>query len=212
MKKWITGIGTLALSGLLAAPLTAQDPYTTPDDTWISVTGTVESIQPDEFALKYDTEGAGWITVEMDDGDRDADAFKLELGDTVTVLGVVDDDLFERRTVEASSVYVRNLGTYFYASSVDDEDAFVRIPEPLMVNSAHVQGTVSAVGETEFMINVGPRQVVVKVNEMVYNPLDDEGTQRVKPGDVVSVYGTLDHNFLEGREILASSIVTIKKR
>jgi len=212
MKKWITGIGTLALSGLLAAPLTAQDPFTAPDDTWISVTGTVESIQPDEFALKYSSDGVGWINVEMDDGDRDADAYNLELGDTVTVFGVVDDDLFERRTVEASSVYVKDVGTFFYASSVDDEDAFVRFPEPLIVNSAHVQGTVSAVGEGAFMINVGPKQIVVKVDEMAYNPLDDEGTQRVRPGDVVSVYGTLDHNFLEGRELLASSIVTIKKR
>lgn len=45
--------------------------------------------------------GNGSITVEMDDGDRDADAYSLDEGDNVTVYGMIDDDLFESATIEA---------------------------------------------------------------------------------------------------------------
>ena len=38
----------------------------------------------------------------MDDGDRDADAYKLLPGDEVNVIGKVDDDLFQTTTIDAS--------------------------------------------------------------------------------------------------------------
>lgn len=81
----------------------AQPPYTKPDDTWVSICGTVEDVSADAFDLNY---GDGIITVGMDDGDRDADAYSLKSGDEVTVYGMIDDDLYEVATIEASSVYV----------------------------------------------------------------------------------------------------------
>ena len=50
----------------------------------ISVTGTVESVEADAFELNLAEDmphGGALITVEMDDGDRDADAYKLLPGD-----------------------------------------------------------------------------------------------------------------------------------
>jgi hypothetical protein len=44
--------------------------------------------------------------VESDDGDRDADAYKLIEGDKVTVNGVIDDDLFEGRELVADSLVI----------------------------------------------------------------------------------------------------------
>ena len=84
-------IVTVAVALLVAPPLMAEDPYTQPDDTWISISGTVDSVSQDLFTLDY---GDGTVIVEMDDGDRDADAYKLALGDEVTVYGLVDDDFF----------------------------------------------------------------------------------------------------------------------
>ena len=72
------------------------DPYELANNTWISLSGTVHAVSPDTFELDY---GEGNITVEMDDGDRDADAYKLLHGDKVTVNGLIDDDLFEMRTI-----------------------------------------------------------------------------------------------------------------
>jgi len=134
-----------AILTVATIPATAQDmeePYEKPDDSWISISGTVESVRPDEFMLDY---GEGVITVEMDDGDRDADAYELVKGDKVTVSGRIDDDLFEVAKIEAASVFVENLGTYFYASSVDEEDVdtFITLTTPVIVSATYLQGTVT---------------------------------------------------------------------
>jgi hypothetical protein len=137
--------------------------------------------------------------------------YLLMQGDSVTVYGLIDDDFFEARTIEASRVYVENLGTYFYASAVDEEDrgGFVTLFSSLDPSTVVLQGSVTAVDDEEFVIDVGSRQVTVEVEEMAYNPLDDEGYQRVDVGDVVSVTGEVDDDFLEGREVVAESVTTI---
>jgi uncharacterized protein YdeI (BOF family) len=202
--KTLLSIATLVL--FVAVPAMAEDPYMEPDDSWISLSGTVTAVTPDAFTLDY---GKGMITVEMDDGDRDADAYKLIEGDKVTVNGIIDDDLFETRTIEASSVYVEKLDTYFYASAADEEDTFVTYWSPVVVSRTVVQGTVTEVNDEEFVLNTGARTVTVEVEEMPYNPLDDEGYQKVDVGDRVSVTGTMDYDLFEGRELVADSLVIL---
>lgn len=203
--KTFVSIATLVL--FVAVPAMAEDPYMEPDDSWISLSGTVKAVTPDAFTLDY---GKGMITVEMDDGDRDADGYKLIEGDKVTVNGVIDDGLFETRTIEASSVYVEKLDTYFYASAADEEgDAFVTYWSPVVVSRTVVQGTVTEVNDEEFVLNTGARSITVEVEEMPYNPLDDEGYQKVDVGDRVSVTGTMDYDLFEGRELVADSLVII---
>lgn len=203
--KTFVSIATLVL--FVAVPAMAEDPYMEPDDSWISLSGTVKAVTADAFTLDY---GKGMITVEMDDGDRDADAYKLIEGDMVTVNGVIDDGLFETRTIEASSVYVEKLDTYFYASAADEEgDAFVTYWSPVVVSRTVVQGTVTEVNDEEFVLNTGARSITVEVEEMPYNPLDDEGYQKVDVGDRVSVTGTMDYDLFEGRELVADSLVII---
>lgn len=196
----------LLSGGLLAFPALAQDPYAQPDDTWISISGEVESVAPDAFVLDFDE---GVITVEMDDGDRDADAYKLVAGDRVTVYGKIDDDLFETRTIEASSVYVENIGTVFYASAVDEEDIIITLTTPIVVSQVTVQGTVTNVGFDQFSIDTGLREITVEIDELPYNPLDDEGYQQIEEGDVVSVTGTIEPDFMMGRIVMADSVVTL---
>jgi len=197
----------LALTG--ATAVAAEDPMTQPDDSWISVSGTVERVTNDAFLLDY---GEGSMTVEMDDGDRDADGYKLVRGDKVTVNGRIDDDLFEARTLEASSVYVENIDTYFYASAVDEEDinnVIVTVSTPVVVSAITVQGRVTEVSADEFVVDTGLRQVRVEVEEMAYNPLDDQGYQKIEVGDRVSVTGQIDNDLFEGRELVADSVVTL---
>ncbi len=194
-------------AAMLASPALAESPYTKPNNTWISIDGTVEAVSPDSFTLDY---GQGVITVEMDDGDRDADAYKLVSGDRVSVMGKVDDDFYEVATIEASSVYVENLGTHFYASSVDEEDAIIDI-DPVAVSGINYQGEVTSVDKAaeEFTLDSGPVKVTVEVDEMIYNPLDDEGYQKVSKGDVVSVTGNIDTELFEGRVFDARTVTTI---
>jgi len=186
------------------------NPYARPDDTWISISGTVTSVAPDSFVLDF---GEGTIIVEMDDGDRDADGYKLLEGDKVTVNGMVDDDFYETTTIEAGSVYVERLGTTFFASTIDEEDfvSWTTITlTPVVIPYTVIQGTVTSVSDDEFVVNTGLRSMRVEVEGMPYNPLDDEGYQKVRVGDVVRVTGEIDDDFFEGREMEANSVVKIR--
>ncbi|HKK51704.1 MAG TPA: hypothetical protein VKA74_08960 [Myxococcota bacterium] len=201
--------GLVFLALVLASPsvFAKTNPYEKPDDTWISISGKVKAVTRDAFTLDY---GDGLVTVEMDDGDRDADGYKLVEGDKVTVHGKIDDDLYETTTIEASSVFVEKLGTYFYASAVDEEDFyFVTTTVPVVATSTVLQGSVTEVGKEEFKLNTGPRTITVEVEEMAYNPLDDEGYHKVEKGDIVRVTGSVDDDFFEGREFVASSVITL---
>ncbi|WP_404401013.1 hypothetical protein LG288_00640 [Idiomarina seosinensis] len=86
----------LSSFAFFAAPSLAQNPYTQNDDTWIQIDGEVTSVSADSFLLDY---GDGVVTVEMDDGDRDADGYKLMQGDKVSVAGTVDDEFYEATTI-----------------------------------------------------------------------------------------------------------------
>lgn len=189
-----------------ASPALAEDPSEVPNNTWVSVSGEVASVTPSTFELDYDD---GQITVEFDDGDNDADAYKLVTGDKVTVTGKIDNDLFETRKIEGSTVYVDSINTYFYASAADEEDAFVTIVAPVDGASTTLQGTVTDVRDEEFTIIAGTTIMTVEVEEMPYNPLDDKGYQKIEVGDRVSVSGKFDDDFIEGMELVADSVLTL---
>jgi len=206
----LAGALLVAVAGA-PAPVAAEDsdknPYARADGTWISISGTVETVSADAFVLSY---GDGIVTVEMDDGDRDADGYKLVKGDRVTVNGRIDDDFYETTKIEASSVYVEKLDTYFYASAADEEDYFLdSFSRPLVVAATIVRGRVTEVRDGEFTLDTGLRELTVEVDEMSFDPLDDEGYLKIEVGDRVRVDGRLDIDFFEGREIEAQSIVEL---
>ncbi|MGH0030244.1 MAG: hypothetical protein ACQGVC_10665 [Myxococcota bacterium] len=183
------------------------NPYTKSDGTWISISGQVKNIGPDTFVLDY---GTGSVLVEMDDGDRDADAYQLIAGDKVTVNGRIDDDFYETTKIEAGSVFVEKIDTYFFASARDEEQPFYyEVTTPVVVSSTVVRGTVTEVNGSEFIIDTGVRSVRVDVEDMAYDPLDDEGYLKVRPGDRVRVVGTMEDGFFESRELKADSIVKL---
>lgn len=194
----------LLCAGLVGAPALAQDPYLQPDDTWITLNGTVQSVSPDKFELDY---GGGVVTVEMTDGDRDADAYQLLRGDKVSVTGLIDDDFFETTSIDASSVYVDNINTWFFADPT--EEGVATITTPVVTDYTVLQGTVTKVNGEEFTLNTGARQVTVEVDEMATDPLDKEGFRQVTVGDRVSVTGQIDTDFFEGRVLEADSLVEL---
>lgn len=208
-------IATLLTSGLLAVGSTqvlAADPYEKPNASWISLTGTVASAGDAAFTLDY---GEGLITVEMDDWDWYDEGRYLIEGDRVTVHGRIDADFYQLRTVEASSVYLHNLNTTFYANALDEEDARDLYYSSLYVvptvdgRDIQLTGTVKAVNGREFKLDTGTTEIQVNTNTMAYNPMDDEGFQHIEKGDLVTVSGDIDIDLFERNEILADAIVTL---
>jgi uncharacterized protein YdeI (BOF family) len=204
------------IAAALAAPFSvsamAADqqprPYLQSDNAWISIDGTVASVTANSFSLDY---GNGEITVEMDDRDRDAEGYKLMKGDKVRVSGRVDHNLLADTTIEASSVYVENLGTYFFASSADDEDRLMTNSWPLEISSTTLRGTVKSVDNGSFTVSSPAGPIRVETDRLAYDPLDEAGYQRVEQGDFVLVRGDMDTAFFDtGRELEASTVVVLQ--
>ncbi len=100
-------LGLLVAGSFLAVPLSAQDPYQQPDDSWISVDSPVADVMEDAFTLDY---GSGLMTVEIDDDDRDAEAYTLDRGDKVSVTGVIDDEFTVDTGMREIAVELEELG------------------------------------------------------------------------------------------------------
>jgi uncharacterized protein YdeI (BOF family) len=206
LKKVLFSISLFFTALCFATSALAVNPYVKLNNTWINISGTVKNVTADSFTLDY---GDGTVIVEMDDGDRDADGYKLLSGDKVTVNGKIDDDFFEKTSIEASSVYVEKLGTFFFASAVDEEDYAANLITPVVVSTTVAQGVVTKVEDHSFNINNGQKSLTVDVSKMVYNPLDDQGYQKIDVGDLVRVTGRMDKGFFTGRRLVASSAVEI---
>lgn len=210
MTKFIMAVfmclGTVSLSY-------AANPYAKPDSSWIGINGTVASASDDAFLLDY---GEGLITVEMDDWDWYDEGKGILAGDQVSVYGKIDKDLYEARTIEASSVYVKGLNTYFFANPADEEiDATIGMYNFTLPaedgSRVNVSGMVKDINGREFTLDTGPGKIKVDTKGMKYNPLDSNGYQKLHKGDVVTVGGYLDLDFFEKREIQATSVVTLSR-
>jgi len=188
------------------------NPYLKPDETWISISGQAVETMAESFILDY---GKGTVKVEMDDWDTYDENFERIEGHKVTVYGMVDDDLFETTTIEASSVYDENLGTYFFASAADEEydddyDYWID-GDPVVIGQTTVLGRVTSVSGREFTIDTGPRKLTVDTIMMNYNPMDDTGFQKIEVGDYVSATGSMDYDAWEEKELMADYVITLEQ-
>ncbi len=208
MKRTIKVTNAILLAScavMATGTSSAADPKEAKDDSWISVSGTVVATSPDSFRLDY---AGGVITVEMDDFDFFEEGRLMMENDKVVVHGFIDNDLFEKRTIEASSVFVEDLGTHFYASGVDEED-FVNwtVTGPIVLGRAEVSGYVTEISGREFTINTGLQRIQVDTDEMGYDPMDDKGYLKIDLGDFVKVSGEMDPGIIEDHEIKADWII-----
>lgn len=184
--RTMTALVICVLTAMTAMSADQDNPYAQPEETWISLSGTIASPRDDSFLLDL---GEGIVVVEMDDWDPMGEAAGLQDGDKAIVFGKVDDDLYEATTIEAESLDVENRKTYLRANSADEEgDPATRT----------------------FTISKGGTWLEVDTWELGYNPLDDHGSQKIDPGDVVSVIGPVDTDFFGKRELEAESVVTLE--
>jgi len=161
--------GLVLAVGLGAVPAAADeepDLEADRDRDWISLTGDVVEASVERFVLDY---GEGLITVEMDDWDWYDEADHILPGDRVTVYGRIDDDFYEKRTIEADSAYVYDRSTYYYASDADEEDvpfySAIAVPEGSWMT---VTGTIEKVDGREFVLDTGTSKLRVDTILMPY--------------------------------------------
>lgn len=211
--KILTSIlATLTLVVAWSGSASASNPYAKADGEWISLTGEVTNTTLSGFDLDF---GDGTITVEMDDWDAYDESALIDDGERVTVYGRIDDALFEKRTIEAGAVYVFSRNVYYHASSADEEGDFEFAgienvyPYPQEGHWVQLSGTVESIHGREFTLDLGYDDFRVDTAEMAYDPLDDIGYQRIDVGDRVSVWGHMDYDLFEARELKAETVVTV---
>ena len=184
------------------------DPRAQQNATWISLNGTVESVEQDRFRVNY---GAGSINVAIDDQARDAEAYELAAGDKVIVNGVVDQNLMRSQQVEATSVFIEKINTTFYKNP-SQPYTWALISTPIEEGKATLEGIVTNAQENQFSIGTGTQQIAVNVAELENNPLDQEGYQKIQDGDRVRVSGALQGDLASSPELTADSVVSLKKQ
>jgi uncharacterized protein YdeI (BOF family) len=179
------------------------------DDTSITLSGHVIEARSDEFDLRVDNDDT--VTVEVDEQFRDGGAFTLIAGDQVTVSGLVDEDFFEGRELEANALYIEKIGATFILDE-DHVEKYGMTPGRTLVDTIEVAGNVTRVGDDadEFRIHTSAGDFTVEVDELMANPIDDEGVMQIRPGDWVNVAGHIDSDWLEGREIVASRVNVLR--
>ncbi len=153
--------------------------------------------------------GANWFTlsvgqesviVEMDDWDWFQEGKALKPGDEVTVTGTVDQDIWEAKKLEASSVYVRDLGLTLFASGADEEDLARGLVTANSLSSA--LGYVTNVEGQEFTVGGISGPVRVDMSQAPAKP-------SVKVGDRVYAWGEIDIEPRERVEIMADGVMVL---
>ena len=192
-----------------AIPAAAAAPTASEDGEWLTVSGSVVSTAPESFILDY---GAHTIRVEMDDYDW-YNENAVVAGDKVVVSGRMDADFWESRKIEAATVYVKSLNTFFTASALDEEGAALPVwaIDPLTDGeSVTLTGTVQAIDGEELTLDAGLYNYTVDTGPLDYDPLDNDGPQRITAGDRVTVYGRMDDaDLFDTREIDARAITEL---
>lgn len=175
------------------------------DGEWISMTGSIKSQTGDSFVLDF---GGGEVTVELDDPDWFNEA-ALVSGDRVTVTGTVDNDFYEKKSIEAGSVYVDRLNEYYYASAADEEGGYYAYPMAKQAGESEwlgLTGSVAGTGDRTITLDTGRTNVKVSTDNLTQAPA-------VQHGDRVIVYGEMDDaDLFEERSLVANSVVLLKQQ
>lgn len=199
----------MSYSGAAMAQSTGTIPVG--DGEWAAVSGEIASVADERFMLDH---GDGLLTVEMDDFLPLDETAPLDVGSQVTVYGEVDNDLYEARKIEASSVYSEARNTYYYASSADEEESFPTYDVAVMTAPAEtsgvtVSGTVSSVDGREVTLEVGKTTMTVDTTSLDYNPTDDIGYPSVEKGDRIQVSGDLTDSFFTDQTVAANMLTVL---
>lgn len=179
-----------------------------PNNSYVTITGTIVEAGPNNFLLDY---GEGRFLVEMDDFDDLQEGYTLKKDDEVVVYGFVDDELHERKSVEAGSVYVRSLDTQFYASSVDEEDFPRAEPEwsTAVLPEVALTGYVTSIAGDSMTLSTNLLELTVDLSTLERNVTDRVGHQNISVGDHVHVIGLLSEGPLGATEIEAENVITL---
>ena len=201
------------------------------DDSMVVITGMVAEIDGDEFMLNYG--GNQMLTVELDRFGFDGEETQyLTVGESVTVSGYIDDDLFEGREIEARDVRLNDSYVYYYydtpnlsqnygsynnsttvTADMNDSETEMQSTQNMEDGTYFsMTGSVTAIDGMMATVEGNNQTISVDMSELGYDPTDDEGLQKIEIGDRVFVYGEIDDGFFTDKQLMASGAVELQQR
>lgn len=178
------------------------------DGTYISITGTVGRVlDTDEFVLKTTN---GDINVDTNDRwpmlfNKTANQRTLTAGDKVMVRGIIDDNYFTKKEIDAESIAQIGSGytTVYYYDTDNYDDNFWYDSDYYNEKTVSLSGSVAKImDDDEFLLNyVGGGTIEVDAGDVV-----DDINKSLSVGDSVTVYGEVEEGWFNNRELDATSI------
>jgi uncharacterized protein YdeI (BOF family) len=210
MKKLLAlSVASFVLS-TSASALAAEDKATLgklQDQAQVIVTGKVTDVRSDEFDLDY---GPNTITVELDRfGWTGKETKYLDKGESVTVKGIIDDDLFEGREIEAYSVQLNDSYVYYY--SEHSEPVYYTYYYSTDALQATVSGKVVKIDDRDVTLKTKTGEMTIDTSALDYDPFDDEGFQKIETGDRIWVTGSIDNKLFQDNEIIAQGLIELSQ-
>ena len=183
----------------------------------ITLNGTASNISDDSFTLDY---GTNQIQVNFNEWDFDSNsdlrAF-LENGEQVAVSGMLDDNWFSDRTLDANNIYVKDTGDYYsvsdtfpaYDNGYDDDmsNETTRMEDGAYVSA---RGEIQSVDGDEFVLRMSDSTTINVEFEDIERRDIFSNQNALKAGDKVAVYGEIDDGFFDSKEIDANRIVRLR--
>lgn len=185
------------------------------NDAYITISGTVASMSDgDEFALKH-ANG----TIKVDTNDSFPDLFEedaaeyLKVGDRVVVTGKVDNNLFSTNEIEAYRLETVRDGknrVFTNAKLAPQNERDLAAFTPLAQGQAltdeknvRLSGRISQIdGNDNLQLRFADGSIKVDLDD-----IDDKELSNFKVGDDVVVFGEVDKNWNDTKEIDAVRIV-----
>ncbi len=204
---------TLALGSAMSA-YAATDPQALRNDSYVTLSGTIGKVlDGDEFMLKT---AEGDIKIDTNDTwpglfDNAAGTF-LKQGDKVTVTGQVDDNYFTAKEIDAYSISYRgqDYSTFYQTDDTTaDQNTYYYYPFWYTYDDTNtrISGTVSEVVDNNtFRLNYTGGTILVDASD---TQLDNANSLRV--GDRVIVYGDVEDNWWQKRELEANTLFRIDR-
>ncbi len=201
----MTGIATFSVYGNDAQAKSPLKNYQ--DGSYITLQGKVQNVSDDEFVLMVGNEK---VDVDFNEWDltNNVDLRNyLTNGETVYISGKVDKDLFSDNEVEADNIYFSKTYDYYYVTDYNPAYTAYYSNAGTALDGTFIstRGTVTSKDGDEFLIDAKGREIQIDTSE-----LNNEMTD-VDVGDRIYVYGEVDYDLFERREIMADSIVKINK-
>jgi uncharacterized protein YdeI (BOF family) len=201
--------------GLAIAPAAQAQQNKAPadmkDNSYVTISGKVgEILDADEFNLSY---SGGAIKVDTNDGWPNlfrTDAIEvLKPGDKITVTGLVDDNLFVKKEIDAISIshhgetYSRLYWHIPYDNAYYGYWPYYGWDDKMYDDKVSISGTVSKIlSDTAFEMKYGAGSLKVTTDDLNVHDAD-----RLRVGDRVMVYGEMDDNWFGKRELDADHLV-----